>query len=55
MSIEEACRKILRPAVADSLIRELGLKWTIAVAMAAARTSDDPEAIEAIRDYNRKS
>ena len=53
MSVEEACRAILRPVVADRVIAKMGLRWAIVTAMAAARTTDDPEAIEVIRQASR--
>lgn len=53
MSVEEACRWILGRKIADAIIDDMGLRWTIVTAMAAATTNDNPEAIKALRQAMR--
>ncbi len=53
MSIKEACQWILGRARADSITRDMGIRWTISAAIAAARTTDKPEALAALRPYRR--
>lgn len=55
MSVEEACRWILGRNFADNLIRDMGLRWTIVSAMAAAKENDNPKAIEALRQAARSA
>jgi hypothetical protein len=50
MTVSEACRAILGP-VSDDFWACKGEKWTVLIAMAAARTSDDPHAIETLREH----
>lgn len=53
MTVEDACRSILGAEPADAIISDMGLNWAVPAAMAAARMSDDPEAINALRQHVR--
>jgi hypothetical protein len=55
MSIEEACHSILGDQAAHGIITEQGIHWAVVAAMAAARTDDDPDALDAIDLYRGKS
>jgi hypothetical protein len=48
MNIEDACRAILGNSLADSIIASQGIHWAVVAAVASARTSDDPRALEAL-------
>lgn len=52
MTIDEACCAILGDEAATSITLDMGIRWTVVAAMAAAKTSDDPEALAAIRRHN---
>ena len=51
MDIETAVRTILGAKLANSIIADMGVHWAVVAATADARTSDDPEAIAAIRAW----
>jgi hypothetical protein len=53
MTIAEACVEILGAPAAAAIIRSQGIRWAVVAAMAAARTSDNPAALEAIDRYNK--
>jgi hypothetical protein len=53
MTITEACVAILGHDAAAAIIRNQGIRWAVVAAMAVARTSDDPSALEAIDRYNK--
>ena len=53
MSVEEACHRILGSRVAEAIISDQGLRRAIVAAMAAARDTDEPEALDAIRQAMR--
>ena len=50
MTLSAACRAILGPA-SDRIEAQQGLRWAVVAAMAAARTSDDPEALRTLREH----
>lgn len=52
MNIREAVSAIIGDKAARAIIADQGLHWAVIAAMAAAKTSDDPRAIAAIRAWN---
>lgn len=54
MTIQEACKKILGDDIGQSIIDEQGIHWAVVAAMTEARRSDDPEALSAITEYNKR-
>lgn len=50
-TVEEACKAILGEEVADEIIKDMGLHWAVAGAVAAARTTDNPQAIAILRGH----
>ena len=52
MSIEGAVFSILGDEAGHAIIADMGIRWGIVAAMAAATTADDPAAITAIRCWN---
>jgi hypothetical protein len=51
MSIEQACAAILGTEAAGAILRDQGVRWAVVAAMAVAKRSDDPDALDAINRY----
>lgn len=54
MNIREACASIMGDTMARNIIHNMGIHWAVTCAMAEARTSDDPDALDAINAFNAK-
>lgn len=51
MTLEQACAAVLGKKAAEAIIKDQGLAWCAVAAIAAAKTSDPPQALKALRSY----
>ena len=51
LSLETACERVLGKRAAKAIIDGQGLRWAIVAAVAAARTTDDAQAIAELKRY----
>lgn len=52
MTVEEACRRLCPPGVADSIIEDMGVHWAVVAAVADTANHDsEPDAIKRVREH----